>query len=81
MSRVTRLSSEASSHIRSGFALPSFGQCVEELIANSIDAGAKQITCEFSTKSLNCKVTDDGGGFSEKSLAKVGEKLLYLSAN
>lgn len=58
--------------VRSGFALPSFSQCVEELVANSIDAKSTHVVCEFNIENLHCKVTDDGVGFSEDGISKAG---------
>lgn len=72
MDRVNKLDAATSSHVRSGFTIPSFGQCIEELVTNSVDAGARNVTCEFNVHKFYSKVTDDGHGFMKNNLEKAG---------
>ena len=50
------LSESLRSQIRSGLSLSSLVQCVEELVMNSIDAGANQITIHVDIPHLSIKV-------------------------
>lgn len=43
MGRIGRLSAAVVSHLRSNTVVSSFEQAVEELICNSLDAGATQV--------------------------------------
>lgn len=84
MQNIEVLDSLVLSQVRSEIATPSFSQCVQELIMNSIDANASDIVCEFDTKNLCCKVNDDGHGFSDENLSRVGKcsfsnRLIFLN--
>lgn len=58
--------------IRSGINIPSYDQCVEELILNSLDAKATYV--EVIINPLDCAVTvsDDGIGIDVNDFHKVG---------
>ena len=43
MGRIGRLSSAVVSNLRSNIVVTSFEQAVEELVSNSVDAGATQV--------------------------------------
>lgn len=72
-SEILPVDSQIRSSIRSGIALPSFGQCTEELIANSLDAGATNVTINFNLKTFSIKVSDNGCGFNERNLLRAGK--------
>ncbi|EFJ41216.1 hypothetical protein VOLCADRAFT_35772, partial [Volvox carteri f. nagariensis] len=50
--------------IRSGVTLNSLPEAVAELLANSIDSGAKSVTVIFNPRALNFVVEDDGHGIA-----------------
>ncbi|XP_039249039.2 uncharacterized protein LOC120326763 [Styela clava] len=72
MATLSTLLSSVSSGIRSGIAAPNLGQCIEELVVNSLDAYATDISVEYDSVRLDFKVTDNGHGFSEDNLRKAG---------
>lgn len=70
-----------SNAIKKFFPNPSLEMVYFEAIANSIDAGAKEINIDISIKSfansgsLNLVITDDGEGFTNKNYKKFGKLL------
>ncbi|XP_024392916.1 DNA mismatch repair protein MLH3 isoform X3 [Physcomitrium patens] len=72
MGRIGRLSAAVVSHLRSNTVVSSFEQAVEELICNSLDAGATQVRVQFDGGGASVKVEDDGHGMSREDLELVG---------
>ncbi|XP_019858092.1 PREDICTED: DNA mismatch repair protein Mlh3-like [Amphimedon queenslandica] len=68
------LSESLRSQIRSGLSLSSLVQCVEELVLNSIDAGATQITVHVDISHLLIKVFDNGVGIGKEDMMIIGER-------
>ncbi|XP_028795288.1 DNA mismatch repair protein MLH3 [Neltuma alba] len=61
------------SWLRSGIFLFDLTRVVEELVFNSLDAGATKISIFVSVRSCYIKVVDDGVGITRDGLAIVGE--------
>lgn len=62
------------SYLRSGVAITSVTQCVEELVLNSLDAGS---TCVAVRLDLNCfkvQVVDNGSGVPSDQLEILGNR-------
>eukprot|EP00051_Salpingoeca_urceolata_P010205 m.124425 g.124425 ORF g.124425 m.124425 type:complete len:966 (+) comp16621_c0_seq4:1402-4299(+) len=72
--RVQALAHGVVARLRSGVALPSFSQCVEELVLNSIDAGAHRITVAVDVARCRIKVEDDGRGVAYDDLRMLGTR-------
>lgn len=66
------LPNEIRSIVRSGIAINSVAQCVEELVYNSIDAKAQNIYVGVNLDQFNVRVDDDGVGLNEVDLESVG---------
>ncbi|XP_058471863.1 DNA mismatch repair protein Mlh3 [Solea solea] len=60
--------------LRSGVAVPSLQQCVEELVLNSIDAGATCVGVRVDMESLKVQVIDNGAGMSDEDMDCVGNR-------
>ena len=71
---VRKLSAEAISSIRSTVNIPGIPQIVEELVANSIDAGARRVAVRFDMDQLWLEVADNGTGIGAEDLALVGAR-------
>ncbi|XP_033632455.1 uncharacterized protein LOC117294044 isoform X2 [Asterias rubens] len=65
---------EVQSCLRSGIATPSIAQCVEELVLNSVDAGATCVAVRVDVPNFKIQVVDNGKGLSEEELALVGRR-------
>ncbi|XP_071486881.1 DNA mismatch repair protein Mlh3-like [Diadema antillarum] len=68
------LSHDVRSRLRSGIATPSLVQCVEELVVNSIDAGAMCIAVRVDIPSFKLQVVDNGRGVAREDLSLLGER-------
>ena len=60
--------------LRSGVAITNLTQCVEELVLNSIDAGASNITLRVDIPNLKIQVSDNGCGITFGDLKLAGER-------
>ncbi|KAM9355769.1 DNA mismatch repair protein Mlh3 isoform 2-T2 [Pholidichthys leucotaenia] len=65
---------EIQGKLRSGVSIPSLQQCVEELVLNSIDAGATCVGVRMDVEALRLQVIDNGDGMSAEDLACVGTR-------
>jgi len=60
--------------IRSGVAITSVTQCVEELVLNSIDAEANRISVHIDLSEFKLRVEDDGSGIKKHDLDIIGTR-------
>ncbi|XP_068195677.1 DNA mismatch repair protein Mlh3 isoform X2 [Antennarius striatus] len=68
------LPKEVQAKLRSGFAVPSLQQCVEELILNSIDAEATCVGVRMDMEAFKVQVIDNGVGMSAEDMGSVGSR-------
>lgn len=68
------LSKEVQGKLRSGVAIPSLQQCVEELALNSIDAGATCVGVRADMDAFKLQVIDNGAGISAEDMECVGNR-------
>ncbi|XP_077394146.1 DNA mismatch repair protein Mlh3 isoform X2 [Festucalex cinctus] len=68
------LSEEVRLKLRSGVAVPSLQQCVEELVLNSLDAGATCVGVRMDLEAFKVQVIDNGAGMSAEDVACVGNR-------
>lgn len=68
------LSDEVQAKLRSGLAIISLGQCVEELILNSIDAEAKCVAVRVNMETFQVQVIDNGFGMAGDEIEMVGNR-------
>ena len=71
---IRPLQEEVRSHLRSGVAITNLTQCVEELVLNSLDAGASNITVRIDVPNFKVQVSDNGNGIAFGDLRLVGER-------
>ena len=71
---IRPLQEEVRSHLRSGVAITNLTQCVEELVLNSLDAGASCITVRIDIPNFKIQVSDNGSGIALGDLKSVGER-------
>ncbi|CAM6127895.1 unnamed protein product [Calypogeia fissa] len=71
---ITRLSPAVVSQLRSTTILSNVAQIAEELVCNSLDAGATKIEIAVDGEACHMKVDDDGCGISREDLTLVGER-------
>ncbi|XP_060938796.1 DNA mismatch repair protein Mlh3 isoform X2 [Limanda limanda] len=68
------LPGEVQETLRSGVSIPSLQQCVEELLLNSLDAGATCVGVRLDMESLKVQVLDNGTGMSAEDMERVGNR-------
>ncbi|XP_054894155.1 DNA mismatch repair protein Mlh3 isoform X2 [Poeciliopsis prolifica] len=68
------LPAELQGKLRSGVAIPSLQQCVEELILNSIDAGATCVGVRMDIEAFKVQVIDNGSGMTVEDMERVGAR-------
>ena len=71
---ICPLDSKVISHLRSGVAINSLTQCVEELVLNSVDAGASCISVCVDLSGFRVHVVDNGSGISIADLKQVAQR-------
>ncbi|XP_026776326.3 DNA mismatch repair protein Mlh3 isoform X1 [Pangasianodon hypophthalmus] len=71
---IRSLSKEVQSHLRSGVAIFSLQQCVEELLLNSIDAGATCVAVKIDIEACKVQVLDNGSGMDRENMERVGTR-------
>ncbi|XP_075091265.1 LOW QUALITY PROTEIN: DNA mismatch repair protein MLH3-like [Nicotiana tabacum] len=74
MGSIKRLPEGIRSSIRSGVILYDFTRVVEELVFNSLDAGATKVYVALSVGTCYVKVDDNGSGVSRDGLVLIGER-------
>ncbi|KAG6775612.1 hypothetical protein POTOM_019090 [Populus tomentosa] len=77
MGIIKRLPVSARSTMRSGILVFDLTRVVEELVFNSLDAGAKKVSVYVAVGTCYVKVSDDGCGISRDGLVLLGER--YVS--
>ncbi|XP_053923173.1 DNA mismatch repair protein Mlh3 isoform X2 [Cuculus canorus] len=60
--------------LRSGVTIGSLGQCVEELVLNSIDAKATCVAVRVDLEAFKVQVVDNGSGMGREDLNAVGKR-------
>ncbi|XP_063041582.1 DNA mismatch repair protein Mlh3 [Engraulis encrasicolus] len=68
------LSDEVKVHLRSGIAICSLQQCVEELVLNSIDAEATCIAVKVDVEACKLLVLDNGVGIDRQDFDRIGNR-------
>ncbi|XP_044023630.1 DNA mismatch repair protein Mlh3 isoform X2 [Siniperca chuatsi] len=68
------LPKEVQGKLRSGVAIPSLQQCVEELILNSIDAEATCVGVRVDMEAFKVQVIDNGAGMNAEDIECVGNR-------
>jgi DNA mismatch repair protein MLH3 len=76
MRRIAPLPGGLSARLRSGCAVQTLAQVVEELVANSLDAGAASVVVELTVGAgqLAASVHDDGAGIAGADFARLAER-------
>ena len=74
-----KLNAEIQARLRSGVAITSVAQCVEELVLNSIDARATCVAVRVDMSCCKIQVVDNGIGMSHASLEKVAERYAHVT--
>lgn len=73
-STIKCLPAEVQGKLRSGVAIPSLQQCVEELILNSIDAEATCVGVRMDLEAFKVQVLDNGTGMDADNLERLGNR-------
>ncbi|XP_014745743.1 PREDICTED: DNA mismatch repair protein Mlh3 isoform X1 [Sturnus vulgaris] len=60
--------------LRSGVTINSLGQCVEELVLNSIDAKATCVAIRVDLEAFKIQVVDNGSGMGKEDLKAIGKR-------
>ncbi|NXG56505.1 MLH3 protein, partial [Hemiprocne comata] len=60
--------------LRSGVTVNSLGQCVEELVLNSIDAKATCVAIRVDLEAFKIQVVDNGSGMGREDLNAMGKR-------
>uniref|UniRef100_UPI0037E87E49 DNA mismatch repair protein Mlh3-like isoform X2 n=1 Tax=Semicossyphus pulcher TaxID=241346 RepID=UPI0037E87E49 len=68
------LPTEVQGKLRSGVAIPCLQQCVEELMLNSIDAGATCVGVRMDMEAFKVQVIDNGAGINAEDMENVGNR-------
>ncbi|XP_029900958.1 DNA mismatch repair protein Mlh3 isoform X1 [Myripristis murdjan] len=68
------LSKEVQGKLRSGVAISSLQQCVEELLLNSIDAGATCVGVRMDMEAFKVQVIDNGSGMKLEDMEHIGSR-------
>ncbi|XP_056372089.1 DNA mismatch repair protein Mlh3-like isoform X2 [Oenanthe melanoleuca] len=71
---IKRLVEDVRARLRSGVTINSLGQCVEELVLNSIDAKATCIAIRVDLEAFKIQVVDNGSGMGKEDLKAVGKR-------
>ncbi|KAM4662689.1 DNA mismatch repair protein Mlh3 isoform 2-T2 [Discoglossus pictus] len=73
---IRRLTEEVKCSLRSGVAISSVAQCVEELTLNGIDAQATCVAIRIDLETFKIQVVDNGSGLCEEDMERVGVRYL-----
>ncbi|XP_073679315.1 DNA mismatch repair protein Mlh3 isoform X2 [Garra rufa] len=69
---IKSLPKDVQAQLRSGVTIFSLQQCVEELILNSIDAGATCVAVKIDIDACKLQVIDNGSGMCLEDMERVG---------
>nr|XP_020446667.1 DNA mismatch repair protein Mlh3 isoform X2 [Monopterus albus] len=75
------LPEEVQGKLRTGVAIPSLQQCVEELVLNSIDAAATCVGVRMDMEAFKVQVIDNGTGMSFEDMTCVGNRYYTSKCN
>ncbi|KAM6253950.1 DNA mismatch repair protein Mlh3 isoform 2-T5 [Spheniscus humboldti] len=67
--------------LRSGVTINSLGQCVEELVLNSIDAKATCVAIRVDLEAFKIQVVDNGSGMGREDLKAMGKRYFTSKCN
>ncbi|NWX02849.1 MLH3 protein, partial [Caloenas nicobarica] len=71
---IKRLAEDVRARLRSGVTINSLGQCVEELVLNSIDAKATCVAIRVDLEAFKIQVVDNGSGMGREDLNAMGKR-------
>ncbi|KAM4665993.1 DNA mismatch repair protein Mlh3 isoform 5-T7 [Amazona ochrocephala] len=71
---IKRLVEDVRARLRSGMTISSLGQCVEELVLNSIDAKATCVAVRVDLEAFKVQVVDNGSGMGREDLNVMGKR-------
>ncbi|XP_021259554.1 DNA mismatch repair protein Mlh3 isoform X2 [Numida meleagris] len=71
---IEHLAEDVQARLRSGVTVTSLGQCVEELVLNSIDAKATCVAVRVDLEAFKIQVVDNGSGMGREDLSKMGKR-------
>ncbi|NXH67497.1 MLH3 protein, partial [Hydrobates tethys] len=71
---IKRLVEDVQARLRSGVTINSLGQCVEELVLNSIDAKATCVAIRVDLEAFKIQVVDNGSGMGREDLNAMGKR-------
>uniref|UniRef100_A0A8V5FZD8 Uncharacterized protein n=1 Tax=Melopsittacus undulatus TaxID=13146 RepID=A0A8V5FZD8_MELUD len=71
---IKRLVEDVRARLRSGITISSLGQCVEELVLNSIDAKATCVAIRVDLEAFKVQVVDNGSGMGREDLNAMGKQ-------
>ncbi|KAL8549991.1 hypothetical protein ACS0TY_008713 [Phlomoides rotata] len=74
MRNIERLPEAVHSSVRSGVVITDLTRIVEELVFNSLDAGATEVSVSVGLSSSYLKVVDNGSGIPRDGLVLLGER-------
>ncbi|XP_067227446.1 DNA mismatch repair protein Mlh3 isoform X3 [Chanodichthys erythropterus] len=69
---IKSLPQDVQAQLRSGVTIFSLQQCVEELVLNSIDAGATCVAVKIDIEACKLQVIDNGTGMCREDMERVG---------
>lgn len=69
---IKSLPQDVQAQLRSGVAIFSLQQCLEELLLNSIDAGATCVAVKIDIEACKLQVIDNGSGMCREDMERVG---------
>ena len=72
--RIASLPKDVRSLLRTGVAITTVAQCVEELVTNALDAGATCLAIRVDLSCFKIQVVDNGKGVKFEDLALIGER-------
>lgn len=72
--KIKLLPQEVRSYLRTGVAITSVIQCVEELVLNALDAGATCVAIRIDLTCFKVQVVDNGSGVLEDELEFLGNR-------